>query len=264
MLTIKVASTLEYTVETTTCFIFSVAVGENAHQHILTESLVLSPNLAFEWLQLGEENIRSIRLQVPPGSFRLEYQAQVQMNPDAAPVTKLDEVSHQTLPVEVLPYLNPSHYCESDRLWLFASKTFGAYDTAYALVEGICDWVNGHVDYVSGSTNASSTACDVLVQCSGVCRDFAHVSIALCRALGIPARYVSGYALNLQPPDFHGFFEAFLDGKWYLFDATRMVPVSGLVRIGAGRDAADASFATIVGAASLQYMEVSALDVTSA
>ena len=90
-----------------------------------------------------------------------------------------------------------------------------------------------------GSTDASSTAVDVLVAGAGVCRDYAHLAIALCRAIGMPARYVSGYAVDLDPPDFHGFFEAYLDGDWYLFDATRMAPIDGLVRIGVGRDAAD-------------------------
>jgi transglutaminase-like putative cysteine protease len=95
-----------------------------------------------------------------------------------------------------------------------------------------------------------------LIQRVGVCRDYAHLAIALCRALCIPARYISGYAVALQPPDFHGFFEAYLGARWYLFDATRMAPVEGFVRIGTGRDAADASFATIIGEAALTYMAV--------
>jgi len=97
---------------------------------------------------------------------------------------------------------------------------------------------------------------------AGVCRDYAHLAIALCRALCIPARYVSGYALGLQPPDFHGFFEAYLGDHWYLFDATQLVSVEGLVRIGTGRDAADAPFATIIGAATLQKKVVSAQELT--
>jgi transglutaminase-like putative cysteine protease len=89
-----------------------------------------------------------------------------------------------------------------------------------------------------------------------VCRDYAHLAIALCRALCIPARYISGYAVALQPPDFHGFFEAYLGSRWYLFDATRMAPVEGFVCISTGRDAADASFATIIAKATLTYMAV--------
>jgi transglutaminase-like putative cysteine protease len=96
----------------------------------------------------------------------------------------------------------------------------------------------------------------VLLQRTGLCRDYAHLAITLCRGVGIPARYVAGYAVNLQPPDFHGFMEAFLDGQWYLFDPTRLSLVSGLVRIGVGRDAADVSFATINGDARLEIKSV--------
>ena len=91
----------------------------------------------------------------------------------------------------------------------------------------------------------------MLLKRTGVCRGHAHVSISLCRALGIPARYVSGYAVDLEPPDFHGFFEAFLDDRWFLFDATKLAPVESLVRIGIGRDAADVAFATLIGEANM-------------
>ena len=256
---INVSSTLEYNVATPTTFVFSVVPAETSHQRILQENLVLSPNLDYEWLNVGKENMRNIRLQVNPGTFQLDYQATVELSPDVDHAPTIDEVSYQTLPAEVLDYLNPSRYCESDRLALFAQKEFGTHLSGYSRVKAICDWVHNQVDYVSGSTDASSSACDVLINRAGVCRDFAHTSIALCRALGIPARYISGYAVDLQPPDFHGFFEAYLQGKWYMFDATRMAPLSGFVRIGLGRDAADASFATIVGSATLQNMQVSAV-----
>jgi transglutaminase-like putative cysteine protease len=102
-----------------------------------------------------------------------------------------------------------------------------------------------------GVTDGSSGTLDVLVQRAGVCRDFAHVSISLCRALGIPARYVSGYGVGVEPQDFHGFFEAYLGDDWYLFDPTGMAEINGLARIGYGRDAADTPFATFVGQAML-------------
>ena len=114
----------------------------------------------------------------------------------------------------------------------------------------------GNLDYVSGSTNSQTTARDVFVQRQGVCRDYAHLSIALCRGLGIPARYVCGYAAELQPSDFHGFFEAYLGDRWYLFDPTRLAPVSGFVRIATGQDAADVPFATFNGAAQLKSKRV--------
>jgi transglutaminase-like putative cysteine protease len=129
-------------------------------------------------------------------------------------------------------------------------------DPGFSRVAAICDWINSNIDYQPGTSNVSTSACDVLIQRVGVCRDYAHLAIAFCRALCIPARYISGYAVGLQPPDFHGFFEAYLGSRWYLFDATRKAPVEGFVRIGTGRDAADASFATIVGEASLTGITV--------
>jgi len=138
----------------------------------------------------------------------------------------------------------------------FALSTFGNTEPGYLRVTAICDWINNNLHYQPGSSGESTSACDVLVQREGVCRDYAHLAIALCRALCIPARYISGYAVDLQPPDFHGFFEAYLGFRWYLFDATRMAPVEGFVRIGTGRDAADASFATIIGEATLTSMAV--------
>jgi transglutaminase-like putative cysteine protease len=213
-----------------------------------------------EWLQVDNYGSRLVRFQAQPCALSVSYNATVQLMPivDQQP-PQLDEVNYGALPVEILPYLNPSRYCESDRLAGFAYKEFGNLPMGYTRVEAVRDWVYHNIDYVSGSTDAFSTAVDVLVQRAGVCRDFAHLSISFCRALGIPARYVAGYAPELQPPDFHGFFEAYLDGRWYLFDATKLAPVNGFVRIGTGRDAADASFATLVGAATMQNMMVSAV-----
>ena len=147
----------------------------------------------------------------------------------------------------VLTYLNPSRYCESDLLARFTFEEFGQLYPGYSRVQAICNWVFEQLDYTPGSTTATTTAADVLLQRTGVCRDYAHLAIALCRGIGIPARYVAGYAVDLQPPDFHGFMEAFLEGNWYLFDPTRLTSILGLVRIGSGRDAADVSVATITG-----------------
>jgi len=133
---------------------------------------------------------------------------------------------------------------------------FGNVEPGFSRVTAICDWINNNLDYQAGSTGESTSACDVLIQRVGVCRDYAHLAIALYRALCIPARYISGYAVALQSPDFHGFFEAYLRSRWYLFDATQMAPVEGFVRIGTGRDAADASFATIIGEATLTTLAV--------
>ena len=106
------------------------------------------------------------------------------------------------MPAEVLTYMNPSRYCESELLARFAMEEFGQMPRGFSRVQAICDWVFNHLEYTPGSTNATTCASDVLLQRTGVCRDYAHLAITLCRGLGIPARYVSGYAVNLQPPDY--------------------------------------------------------------
>lgn len=255
---VNISSELIYNVDATSSFVFNIAAANTLHQKTVQESLIISPTIDSEWFQLNDFGSRSLRLKVEPCELIIRYNATVQLSPDIEQVMFLNEVEHKKLPTAVLPFLSPSRYCESDRLTRFAWKEFGQLASGYSRVDAICSWVNAHIDYVAGSTDVSSSACDVLIQRAGVCRDFAHVSIALCRALGIPARYVSGYAVALKPPDFHGFFEVYLEDRWYLFDATRMAPVSGLVRVGIGRDAADTSFANIVGQATMQFIKVEA------
>lgn len=257
MTRIQVGCSLSYTVTQPTSFLFNIAAARTLQQTIGEETLQLNPAIHFETFTLGTEGIQVYRLVAEPCELQLQYHAQVELYPDRYDDTAgIIETDFQHLPYEVLPYLNPSRYCESDRLTHFATRLFGNIPHGYSRVTEICDWINANLDYQAGSSGESTSACDVLIQRVGVCRDYAHLAIALCRALCIPARYISGYALGLQPPDFHGFFEAYLGSRWYLFDATRMAPVEGFVRIGIGRDAADASFATIIGTAALTTMSV--------
>lgn len=155
------------------------------------------------------------------------------------------------LPDDVLPFLLPSRYCPSDRFARFAGRTFGGAGDGVALVMAVMDWLAEHVDYVPGSSAAQTGAEQTFTTRSGVCRDFTHLAITLCRALGIPARAVSAYAADLDPPDFHAVTEVFLDGAWWLVDPTRLAPVEGLVRIAEGRDAADIAFMTSDGAGTM-------------
>lgn len=156
----------------------------------------------------------------------------------------------------VLPFLYPSRYCWSDQLGNFATSRFGRYENAFEQVCAITEWINEHVQYVSGSTNAFTTAADILLMEQGVCRDFAHLGITLCRALDIPARYCSVYAYQLQPQDFHACFEAYIGVRWIVFDATRLAPLNGLIKIAHGRDAADTAVASLFGNVSGELMQV--------
>lgn len=260
---IQVATQLDYKLESDAVFIFSLMPALNQHQIIQQENLILTPDVPYETFNTDSNGGRNIRLTVYPGTFSIDYAATVALQVTTANPNDVPETTYYQLPPEVLPYLNPSRYCESDRIGRFAYKTFAGLQSGYSRVAAIVTWVHQNIEYVPGTTNASSGACEVLLQRAGVCRDFAHLSITLCRVLGIPARYVSAYAPGLEiPSDFHGVFEAYLGGKWYFFDATRMAPTSSFVRISTARDAADASFATIVGQASLTTMQVSATNLT--
>lgn len=262
MTVISVRSTLQYQVESPTTLLVNVAVASTPHQRVLHELFTVTPFVAETPLPVGEERNRFVRLLLEPGETTIRYGASVELDHHTEEPPVIEETDYSSLPPNVLSYLNPSRYCESDRLANFALAEFGEMERNFERVNSICDWVHKNIEYRSGTTTSLSTACDVLLQRMGVCRDFAHLGISFCRALGVPARYVSGYACELEPPDFHGFFEAYLSGRWYLFDPTRLAPTAGLVRIGVGRDAADAAFATIWGSAVLKAKTVVAEMVT--
>ncbi len=261
--TISVRSQLNYEVKQPSTFVFKIAAATTQHQSVDSEQFIYDPEVQFSSNQTDLEQNRIYRAQVNPCNLTLTYEASVQTSTRIGDNIDAPESQPHELPPEVLPYLNPSRYCESDLLGRFAIEEFGAVNRGYGRVLTICDWVNDHLDYVPGATGPTTTAADVILSRNGVCRDYAHLAISLCRGLGIPARYVSGYACNLQPPDFHGFFEAYLGGQWYFFDPTRLASVDGLVRIATGRDAADTAFATITGNTLLVSKQVEANMIAS-
>jgi len=253
---IYVGCELEYTIASPTSFLFQINAAQTNRQWTTIENLSVSPGITFATLDIGLHGNKAQRCFVQPGVFCLHYEATVHLSPEVDFANVLSERHYNELPSYVLHYLNPSRYCESDLLGNFAYKQFSQSPQGLVRVRSICDWVFNHLTYVSGATDSQTTARDVFVQRQGVCRDYAHLSIALCRTLGIPARYVGGYAVNLQPADFHGFFEAYLGEDWYLFDATRMAIEGGLVRIATGHDASDVPFATYFGSALLKTKKV--------
>lgn len=252
----NVASRLAYEVRDTTVFLLNIEAAALRNQKILTERLNLTPAVAVDRHEL-DGGTRLVRVVVEPGTFEVDYAATIDLSMYDADPASLSETPVAELPLEVTPFLNPSRYCQSDRLARFAYREFGALPPGHQRVTAICNWIYENVDYLSGSSNSETSAYDTMVQRAGVCRDFAHLGIAFCRALSIPARFASSYAWQLDPPDFHAVFECYLDGAWYLFDPTRKAALQGLVRIGVGRDAADAAFATIYGNAVMTDMAVS-------
>jgi transglutaminase-like putative cysteine protease len=257
----SVEAKLGYSVQHERPFVFNVQAQNFTRQTIRSESLCVEPELNTESWTIPESGNRYFRLIAPPGAFKIIYQTKVDLGHPAEDPTAVFEVPPGELPLSVLTHLYPSRYCQSDRIDRFAQRTFGNLPMGYQRVVDVCDWIHDNVDYVSGSSDALTSAYDIVSQRAGVCRDFAHLGIAICRSLGVPARYISAYGWRLEPPDFHGVFEAFLRGPsgfgWYMFDPTRMADPKGIVRIGVGRDAAEVAFCTQFGEMEYDKPEVS-------
>lgn len=145
----------------------------------------------------------------------------------------------QNLPDDVLQYLLPSRYCEVEHFGALATDMTAGYLPGYDQVEAIINWIRSEIHYDYSNSDYTVSAREVQARKSGVCRDLAHLGIALCRSLAIPARIVVGYLLDLEPMDMHAWFEAYVAGRWYTFDATQDQLQSGYVMLGIGRDAAD-------------------------
>jgi transglutaminase-like putative cysteine protease len=181
------------------------------------------------------------RVLAPAGDFFIHTSAEVMVtdNIDIAPGAYFVEIQH--LPNEILPYLLPSRYCESDRFGDLAREITVDTLPGYDQVRKITDWVQGSIQYIPGSSEFPLSAVEVHHRGNGVCRDLAQLCIALCRSISIPARLVVGYLYNLQPMDLHAWFEAYVGNRWYTFDPTQNVLSGGRVIIAFGRDAADVS-----------------------
>ncbi len=233
--------------------VLMVEVAEGNHG--LNSDLRLSPYVeAQPFLDISGNPCR--RLILPAGETQVAYEATViTRNETVSPTPEIDP-DPMTMPPDVLQYTLPSRYCQSDRFEATARDLFGSSRPGFARVQDICSWINRHIWYQYGATDSSTSAADTLLERRGVCRDFAHLAITFCRALYIPARYVSGYCLGLETPDLHAYFEAFLGGRWRAFDATSPEPRQALIRIGAGADAAGCAWLTAYGIASTNRMNV--------
>ncbi|HEX2546384.1 MAG TPA: transglutaminase family protein, partial [Ramlibacter sp.] len=255
-----VETVLEYQVQAPTHFCFNIEAAHWPTQKIHSERLSISSGVTPHSYVDPRSGNRFVRFDAAPGPLSVQYKAEVEVHtlpPDAS----LRELPVAKVPDEIFPYLLATRYCESDVLCNEVVRMFGNHPTGYARVRAIEEWIRHEIQYKPGSTNSNTTAQEVFEQRAGVCRDFAHLGITFCRALNIPARIVVGYVWFDEPPqDFHAVFEAWLDGKWVLFDPTGMAPVDRLVRIGTGRDAKDVAFATIFGSLQMTRKEVMVLE----
>ncbi len=244
----RVTSDLSYNLNGPTTFLFALKCIQTRGQQILRESLVTEPYVDVEEFTLAHGMNRISRLKtLNPGTLKISYSAEVSTRTKIVSVADLNLDCPSNLSPEAIPFLFPSRYCQSDRFRQHAMDLFGNLTSPYTIAAGVSDWIFEHVAYVTGSSGETCSAIDTLERRQGVCRDFAHLAIAFCRSMNVPARYATCYAYQLQPPDFHACFEVFIDGWWYVFDPTHLAPLNGLVRIATGRDAADAAVCTIFG-----------------
>jgi transglutaminase-like putative cysteine protease len=231
-------------------------------QTIAWARLRLEPDVPVHEYRDGFNN-RCLRLVVPEGGVTLRWDALLEISAEPDPIrTDAWQTGVEGLPDETLSFTLPSRYVESDKLANEAWELFGGTPTGWARVQAICDWIHTRIQYRAASTTPRTTALDVFLQRYGVCRDFAHLGVAMCRAVNIPARYVFGYLgdIRIDPTpglmDFHSWFEAWLGDRWHTFDARHNHPRIGRVPIGRGRDAADVALVTQYGPAQLVRMEV--------
>jgi transglutaminase-like putative cysteine protease len=196
------------------------------------------------------------RVLIPAGNFQVRFSCQahtadtIDVEPNA-PFVPVHE-----LPESALEFLLPSRYCQSDLLNELASSIVGQLPAGYPQVAAIEQWLRDEMRYVSGSSNASTSAIDTAKSKTGVCRDYAHLGISLTRSLNIPARMVVGYLYQLEPMDLHAWFEAYVGGRWFTFDGTQQQPRGNRITIGYGRDAADVALTSNYGALELNTMKV--------
>jgi transglutaminase-like putative cysteine protease len=261
-LKIDVGCEFKYEVAVPTPAIFMVRPEAHDEQVLLSEEWSLEPHSPFHDYRDLYGNICR-RTTLPAGRSTVHYRAQLEISneldryaPDAG------QESTEELPDDVLIYTLPSRYCVSDLLGAEAWRLFGATRPGWARVQAICDFVHDHLRFSYGTSTPFTTALDVYQNRAGVCRDFAHLAVTFARAMNIPCRYAFGYLpdIDVPPPtspmDFCAWFEAFLDGQWWTFDARNNERRRGRAVIARGRDALDVAMVTTYGQAFLQQMTV--------
>ncbi len=258
---LRVGCEFGYEAEWPTPGVMLVAPHPEIPSRVVREEWGAEPALdSHEYSDLLRNRCR--RFTLPAGATTLRYDATVEVSGVVDEVEpSATQIPVEELPDEALVYTLASRYCLSDALSATAWHLFGGTELGWARVQAVCDWLHEHIRYGVPSTPLT-TAVDVYVARGGICRDFAHLAVTFCRALNIPARYVFGYMpdIGVPPPhppmDFHAWFEAYLGGRWYTFDARFNTPRIGRVPIGRWRDAVDVAMMTTYGAARFQRMIV--------
>lgn len=245
-----VRAELELDINTTSDIVLSMACADVALAGGTEELVVELDGEALPVLELADRHgTRLHRLTTGPGALKIRYAAHISGRVGSEPLDEAD----------VIRYLRPSRYCESDSLGPTANAMFASLG-GMELLESVGSWVGTHLAYVSGSSLPTDGAVRTLLAREGVCRDFAHLCIAMLRAMNVPARLASVYAPGLSPMDFHAVCEAHIDGRWLAVDPTTLAPRESMLRIATGRDAADTAFLTILsGLLNLESLSVTAV-----
>ena len=252
---LKIACELDYQTPYNTPLIFLLRLRSGGGQTVIEEEFMVEPAVPFtEYLDLYGNYCQ--RLISPMGLFSIKTSAVVETQDSVEVDFNANFVLIQDLPEEALIYLLPSRYCESDKLLSKASEIIQNLSTGYEMVEAIRQWVRANIQYEYNYSTPSTSAMDTLSIQYGVCRDMSHLAIALCRSINIPTRFMVGYLYELEPMDLHAWFEAYLNGKWYVFDATQQFTTGGRVVLAYGRDAADVATMTHFGDIQLNNMLV--------
>lgn len=235
---LETSCNLTFDIPESSTFVLMLRPRSGPQQWIVKEEYTLKPTVQVTEFTDMYGNLCQ-RLVAPAGPFSIYTAARVMIadQMDRGPGEPFVEVRY--LPDAVLGYLLPSRYCESDRFHQMAAEITAGRLLGFDQVEAIENWLRSTIRYIPGSSNVPVSAVDVNLRQSGVCRDLSHLGVALCRSLSIPARLVVGYLDGLEPMDMHAWFEAYVGGRWYTFDATQPEVKGGYVAIGYGRDAAD-------------------------
>jgi transglutaminase-like putative cysteine protease len=228
-----VGAELEVEIIAPTTLEFQIAVAPHPNTEVFESLSFVLDGKPIQPLEIsGTHGNRINKMDVPAGYLKVDYTATIYGRTDPAPVSEYD----------LSMYLRPSRYAEADKFYGFAATEFGNYVDSTTLLEKVSSWVGTRLNYVPGSSDPIDGAVDTLLAGAGVCRDYAHLVVALLRAVNVPARAVSVYAPGLFPMDFHAVAEAFVEGQWRVVDGTLLAPRETLVRIATGRDAADTAF----------------------
>ena len=267
-ITVRVGCSLVYEVTGTASLLLNLKIPPDRSRSVLFEALTMGDNLLAEEF-IDSHGNRVSRIKLAPGTncFRHDAIVAVSSQPDNHNFVSVVPDAPGDLPAPLLRYTLPSRYCDSDKLTNFAWEKFGQIEHGMPRVQAISRWIHDNIEYRYMSGGADLSAWDVLQRGYGVCRDFAHIAIALNRTFNLPSRYVTGHLPDIGFPepddhmDFHAYAEVYIGGVWFTTDARFHVPRIGRIRVAWGQDAVDGAFSTIYGGATMTYFQVWAYQV---